>query len=545
MPDPLAMTPDVAELAEALEGQYAFEGEIGRGGMGVVYRARDIKLDRWVAIKVLPPYFERDPAIRERFLREARTAASLSHPNIVSVYRADELGGHVFFSMAYVDGESLGARLVGGRAIAHTALVPLLVDVARALDYAHARSVIHRDVKPENILIDGATGRALLTDFGVARVAAAAAMTATGQVLGTVWYMSPEQVMGEPLDGRSDLYALGVVAFRALSGQFPFDCDVPAAILVAHATRPPPMLSSVAPRVPAPLAAIVDKLLSKTPASRYRTGAELADALEAVKRAPVEDAAPLPATLSETNAQALWRRAAELQAQTGRATRPPITAGGRPLDTGYSMRDVLSAAAEAGIGDEYMARAAAELGFVSGPVATATAHAAVTSSFEKARRLTWCGRPREIAIEAVLSREVPDADVDALAEYIRHVLRVKGTVSRFGRSLTWTSRSVNREIEVSITSKNGKTIIRADEHLGTLAGGLYGGVVGGVGGGGIGAGVALGLAVMNSGMAAIGLSLAFIASSYGLARTIYVGIAESRERELKRLVERIAEQLAG
>ena len=543
MPDPLAMTPDVAELAEALEGQYAFEGEIGRGGMGVVYRARDIKLDRPVAIKVLPPYFERDPATRERFLREARTAASLSHPNIVSVYRADELGGHVFFTMAYVDGESLGARLVDGRTIPHPALVPLLVDVARALDYAHARSVIHRDVKPENILIDGATGRALLTDFGIARVAAAAAMTATGQVLGTVWYMSPEQVMGEPLDGRSDLYALGVVAFRALSGQFPFDCDVPAAILVAHATRPAPMLSSVAPRIPAALAAIVDKLLSKAPASRYRTGAELADALEAAKRAPVEDASPLPATLSETNAQALWRRAAELQSQTGRASRPPITAGGQPLDTGYAMRDVLSAAAEAGIGDEYMARAAAELGFVSGPVASPGN--ALTSSYENRPRLSWCGRPREIAIEAVVPREVPDADVDALAEYIRHVLRVKGEVSRFGRSLTWTSRSVNREIEVSITSKGGKTIIRADEHLGTLAGGLYGGVVGGVGGGGIGAGTALGFAVMHSGMGALGLSLAFIVGSYGLARTIYVGMAESRERELKRLVARIAEQLGG
>ena len=543
MPDPLAMTPDVVELAEALQGQYAFDGEIGRGGMGVVYRATDLKLDRTVAIKVLPPYLERDTTIRERFLREARTAGSFSHPNIVPIYRADELGGHVFFAMAYIDGESLGARLVDGRTIPYPALVPLLVDVARALDYAHARKVIHRDVKPENILIDRATGRALLTDFGIARVAASAAMTATGQVLGTVWYMSPEQVMGDPLDGRSDLYALGVVAYRALSGQFPFDCDVPAAILVAHATRPAPLLSSVAPRVPTALAAIVDKLLSKSPAARYRTGAELAEAFEAAQRAPVEDASPLPATLSETNAQALWRRAAELQAQTGRETRPPISTASPALQTGYAMRDVLSAASEAGIGDEYMARAAAELGFVSGPVVS-SGHLAVTSSFEQPERgFTWCGRPREIAIEAVVPREAPDADIDALAEHIRHVLRVKGTASRFGRSLTWTSRSVNRQIDVTITVKNGRTIIRADEHLGTLAGGLYGGVVGGLGGSLLGLAIPVGLAVMHSGTAAIGLSAAFVTFSYGLARTIYTGVSDSRERELRRLVQRIADQL--
>ncbi|HTA73477.1 MAG TPA: serine/threonine-protein kinase [Gemmatimonadaceae bacterium] len=540
MPDPLAMTPDVVELAEALKEQYAFEGEIGRGGMGVVYRARDLKLDRPVAIKVLPPYFERDPAIRERFLREARTAGSLSHANIVPVYRADELGGHVFFAMAYVDGESLGTRLVDGRTIPHPALVPLLVDVARALDYAHARKVIHRDVKPENILIEGTTGRAMLTDFGIARVAATGAMTATGQVLGTVWYMSPEQVMGEPLDGRSDLYALGVVAFRALSGRFPFDSEVPAAILVAHATRPAPPLSSVAPRVPAALAAIVDKCLSKTPAARYRTGAELADALEATSREPVEDAAPLPATLSETNAQALWRRAAELQSQTGRESRPPIATSSRPLPTGYAMRDVLSAAAEAGIGDEYMARAAAELGFVSGPIASPGT--ALTSSFENRPRFCWFGRPREIAIEAVVPREVPDAEVDAVAEYIRHVLRVKGSATRFGRALTWTSRSVNRRIDVTITTRGGKTIIRADEHLDTLAGGLFGGIGGGMGGGGTGVAIAVGVGALHSPEAALGIALAFVASSYGLARTIFTTSAESRERELRRLVERIAEQ---
>jgi hypothetical protein len=204
------------------------------------------------------------------------------------------------------------------------------------------------------------------------------------------------------------------------------------------------------------------------------------------------------------------------------------------------MRDVLSAAAEAGIGDEYMARAAAELGFVSGPIASPDV--ALTSSYENRSRLSWCGRPREIAIEAVVPREVPDAEVDAVAEYIRHVLRVKGSATRFGRALTWTSRSVNRQIDITITARGGKTIIRADEHLGTLAGGLYGGLVGGMGGGGLAVGIAVGVGAMHSGPVALGIALAFVTSSYGLARTIFTTSAESRERELRRLVERIAEQ---
>jgi hypothetical protein len=266
----------------------------------------------------------------------------------------------------------------------------------------------------------------------------------------------------------------------------------------------------------------------------------LADALEATSRAPADDASPLPATLSETNAQALWRRAAELQAQTGRETRPPVSAGNRSLPTGYAMRDVLSAAAEAGIGDEYMARAATELGFVSGSIASPGT--ALTSSYENRPRFCWFGRPREIAIEAVVPREVPDAEVDTVAEYIRHVLRVKGSVTRFGRALTWSSRSVNRRIDVSITTRGGQTIIRADEHLGTLAGGLFGGIVGGMGGGGTGVAMAVGVAALHSPEAALGIALAFVAGSYGLARTIFTTSAEARERELRRLVERIAEQ---
>ena len=240
MTEPGLLPPEVAALARSLAGQYALECEIGRGGMGIVYRARDVKLDRPVAIKVLPPYIQQDAQVRERFLREARTAASLSHPNIVPIYRADEIEGRAFFAMGYVDGASLAQRIRAEGPLPVSVVVPVLAEVARALDYAHGRSVIHRDVKAENILIERETERAFITDFGIARVAATASMTATGQLLGTVWYMSPEQVMGQPIDGRADLYALGVVGYFALSGRFPFEYEAPAAVLVAHATKPAP-----------------------------------------------------------------------------------------------------------------------------------------------------------------------------------------------------------------------------------------------------------------------------------------------------------------
>jgi serine/threonine-protein kinase len=202
------MTADLAALADALAGQYAVEREIGRGGMGIVYLARDLKLDRLVAIKTLPPHLAGNADVRERFLREARTAAHLSHPSIVPIHRADEIAGQVFFVMGYVEGESLAQRIqtLGRPPFADT--VAQLRDVALALGYAHARGVVHRDVKAENILIDRASGRAVVTDFGIARLAESKQLTATGQVLGTVHYMSPEQVTGETMDGRRDVYAL-------------------------------------------------------------------------------------------------------------------------------------------------------------------------------------------------------------------------------------------------------------------------------------------------------------------------------------------------
>ena len=239
-------------FTRALAGQYKVVREIGRGGMGVVFLARDLKLDRDVAIKTLPAQLANEPTVRERFLHEARTAAALSHPNIVPIHRADEIDGHVFFVMGYVDGESLAQRVWDRGPLAMGDALRLLRDVAGALGYAHAHGVVHRDVKAENILIERETNRAMVTDFGIARFAEAAPLTATGQVLGSVHYMSPEQVSGLPLDGRSDLYSLGIAGFFAMTGRFPFESDIPSAILVAHVNTPAPRFRDVAPLAPAP-----------------------------------------------------------------------------------------------------------------------------------------------------------------------------------------------------------------------------------------------------------------------------------------------------
>ena len=403
MPDHAAsFVQEFPALAEALRGQFLVERELGRGGMGVVYLARELNLDRLVALKVLPAALATQPDTRERFLREARTAARLAHPNVVPIYRADEAGDTAFFAMAFVDGETLADHLRDRGLLAPAVAVPILRDAAWALAYAHARDVVHRDVKPENILLERATRRTLVTDFGIAHhttvSSESARLTAAGHVLGTLHYMSPEQVSGDRLDGRSDLYSLGVVAFQVLSGRLPFDGLPGAAVLVAHATKPAPPLHEVAPAVPASLAAVVDRCLMKRPEDRYPTGEALADALEqalAEAPAPLRTAEPslppgLPERIDEEQAAAIWRRAAQLQADAlhrmeardsllritraggadghgavragdGGASTPAASASSLTPGSGYRVADVAGAAEEAGISRQYVAMALAEL----------------------------------------------------------------------------------------------------------------------------------------------------------------------------------------
>lgn len=381
---------ELAALRLALRGQYAIQRELGRGGMGIVLLARDERLDRAVALKVLPPHLAEHGETRERFLREARMAAQLSHPNIVPVYRADELGGYAFFAMGFVEGESLGERIRDRGALPPADVVRVLREVAWALAYAHARGIVHRDVKPDNILLERASGRAIVTDFGIARADFNPALTQDGYVLGTVHYMSPEQAGGDALDGRSDLYALGCIGFFALSGRLPFEGASPQAILVAHATREPPTLRSVAPDVPAALASVIDRCLRKQPGDRFATGEELADALGKALEHLEHDGrdAGGQTALSSDDAMAVWRRAAELQAEAAArlesrmrvndtraltaphdgsrdgsvdGQRPPADNGAVTPTAAYRLRDVEAAAVEAGISQRFVALALDEL----------------------------------------------------------------------------------------------------------------------------------------------------------------------------------------
>ena len=268
----------------AVGDQYLIEHEIGRGGMAVVYRATDLRLHRPVAIKVLPPDVAFNGDVRTRFIREAQTAAQLSHPNIVPIYSVNDTGGGAltYFVMAFVDGESLGIRLAREGAWPIDKTVRVLRDVADALAYAHARGVVHRDIKPDNILIDRASGRPLVTDFGIARAAAGETrLTLTGVAVGTPSYMSPEQALGErELDGRSDLYSLGVVGYHMLSGGTPFKAGNAPAMLVKHVSERPRPLRERRPEVPPYLGVAIDRALAKKPEDRWSDAAEFRDALD-------------------------------------------------------------------------------------------------------------------------------------------------------------------------------------------------------------------------------------------------------------------------
>jgi serine/threonine-protein kinase len=274
----------------AVGNQYLIESEVGRGGMAVVYRATDIRLHRTVAIKVLPPDVAFNADVRARFIREAQTAAPLNHPNIVPIYAVDEKDGGslVYFVMAFVDGESLGVRLAREGAWPIDRTVRVLRDVADALAYAHARGVVHRDIKPDNILIDRASGRPMVTDFGIARAAAGESrLTVTGVAVGTPAYMSPEQALGErEIDGRSDLYSLAVVGYHMLAGDTPFKASNTPAMLVKHVSERPRPIRERRPEVPKYLAVAIDRALAKKPEDRFADAAEFRDALDGAVAPP-------------------------------------------------------------------------------------------------------------------------------------------------------------------------------------------------------------------------------------------------------------------
>ncbi len=285
-------------------GKYRIEAEIGRGGMGVVYRGYDPALRRSVAIKVLPPQMTYDAQFVGRFRQEAVMAASLRHPGIVTIHDVGQQGETHYIVMEYLEGETLEGwlRRQGPLSVAQASRI--VQQVAEALDYAHSRGVIHRDIKPANIMM-GPDGRVTLMDFGLVRAAEGTSLTRSGQVMGTPEYMAPEQALGEAVDARSDVYALGVLAYKLLSGQVPFSRSTPYATTYAHIHDPLPPLRLVRGDLPAGLEAVVGTALAKRPEARYQRAGEFAAALTA---AATGQARPAPQPARTGGAPARPRR---------------------------------------------------------------------------------------------------------------------------------------------------------------------------------------------------------------------------------------------
>jgi predicted Ser/Thr protein kinase len=259
---------------------YRVERVLGRGGMSVVYLAEHPRLKSAVALKLLAPELAADEGFRERLLRESRLAASISHPNVIPVYDTGEEEGTLFISMRYVEGSDLREVLRGGR-LAVDRAVSICTSVAAALDAAHARGLVHRDVKPANVLVQSTPEHVYVADFGISRRSDARSGATAAGLVGTIDYMAPEQIEGRTVDGRADVYSLGCVAFECLTGQPPFRMENDVAVLWAHMREPPPAASDVERSVPRAVDAVLERALAKDPRERYPSGTELAADLAA------------------------------------------------------------------------------------------------------------------------------------------------------------------------------------------------------------------------------------------------------------------------
>ena len=263
-------------------GRYEVKGELGRGGMATVYRAYDPSFEREVAIKVLPREFLHDPQFHDRFKREIKTIAALEHPAIVPVYDVGEDDGVPYFVMRYMTGGSLSNWITKGKfSIGDAARI--IERISSALAYAHKRGVIHRDLKPDNILFDQ-NGEPFISDFGVAKFGTSTTNLTGGNVIGTPAYMSPEQAQGEKLDGRSDIYGLGVIIFQMLSGKQPYNADTPMGVVVKHLTEPVPEILKVSPDLPSETDVVIKTAMAKDPEQRYPTATHLSKAFNQVAR---------------------------------------------------------------------------------------------------------------------------------------------------------------------------------------------------------------------------------------------------------------------
>jgi eukaryotic-like serine/threonine-protein kinase len=267
-------------IGTVLSGRYRLESKLGSGGMSTVYLARDATLERWVAVKVMHREMSDQPDQIERFRREARAVAQLSHPNVVAVIDAGEDGGHPYIVFEYVDGETLKQRIERVGPLPVDEATAYAIEIGRGLLAAHSRRLVHRDVKPQNVLIDS-EGRAKVTDFGIARSLEADGLTQTGRVLGTTDYVSPEQAMGRGVDARTDIYSLGVLLYEMLTGEVPFTAETVVGVAMKHVNEPMPDVQKRRPEVSSALAAVVERATAKEPKKRYLDMASCLADLEA------------------------------------------------------------------------------------------------------------------------------------------------------------------------------------------------------------------------------------------------------------------------
>ncbi|MCI0574856.1 MAG: serine/threonine protein kinase, partial [Chloroflexi bacterium] len=284
-------------------GKYRIVEALGRGGMAEVYKAYQESLDRYVAIKVMHSFLADEKDFLNRFQREAKAMASLSHSHIVGVYDFDVEDGTYYIVMEFISGETLKQKLETlasrGQRLPLSQAVRIVLEIADALSYAHSRSMVHRDIKPANIMIND-EGRAVLTDFGIAKILSGPSYTATGAMVGTPAYMSPEQGLGQPGDERSDLYSLGVLFFQMATGRLPYDADTPLAVILKHVNEPVPSTVALNPDIPPDIQEVIGKAMAKDPTGRFQKAHDFARALrEAVKSSRLELAAALPADLLE------------------------------------------------------------------------------------------------------------------------------------------------------------------------------------------------------------------------------------------------------
>ena len=311
-------------------GRYEIKDELGRGGMATVYRAYDPRFEREVALKVLPREMLHDPQFRIRFEREAKTVAALEHQAIVPVYDVGEEDGQPYFVMRFMTGGSLQDRISKGGSLSLAETAKIFERLAPAMDDSHAKGIIHRDLKPGNILFDR-TGEPYISDFGIAKITQSQGGTVTGgAIIGTPAYMSPEQAQGETVDGRSDIYALGVILFEMLSGSQPFQATTPMAVVVKHITDPVPHILDKNPKLPFDIEPIIEKAMAKNRDQRFSTAAEFAAALTYVAHGQPAEQAIQTASMNATRIAAAKTRAVAGKTQVApqQQTKPAQSSGG-------------------------------------------------------------------------------------------------------------------------------------------------------------------------------------------------------------------------